>query len=227
MSALAIIPARGGSKRIPRKNIKLFCGKPIIAYSIENALKSKCFEEVMVSTDDKEIAEIALGYGAKIPFYRSEKTSNDFAGLLDVIQEVTTEYELLGRRFDELCCILATAPLIKQCDLTNAHEIFKKNKFDSVFPVVCFSYPIQRALRITDNRVSMIWPENYEMRSQDLQLSYHDVGQFYWLNHYKCFEKKRIFTDNSGVIVLPETQVQDIDTQEDWEICELKYQKLF
>jgi N-acylneuraminate cytidylyltransferase len=225
MSAIAIIPARGGSKRIPRKNIKPFCGKPIIAYSIETAIKSNCFDEVMVSTDDDEIAIISQSYGASVPFKRSEKTSNDYAGILEVIEEVINKYISSGKTFDAICCLLPTAPLISKEDLIEAQKILLQNNFDSVFPVVSFSYPILRALQIDGNKISMIWPENDNKRSQDLPPAYHDAGQFYWMNN-QCFKKQKIFTDNSGFIILPEIRVQDIDSQDDWDICELKYRRI-
>jgi pseudaminic acid cytidylyltransferase len=227
MKSLAIIPARGGSKRIPRKNIKEFCGKPILAYSIEAARKAGCFREIMVSTDDEEIAGIASRFGAKVPFLRSAETSNDHAGILEVLEEVIRRYQSeLGEGFDAICCILPTAPLIRSSDLLEAESLFLEKNFDSVFPVVRFSYPIQRSLQVVDGKVSMIWPENYPKRSQDLPSSFHDVGQFYWLRPESCFSKRRVFTDNSGSIEIGELQVQDIDTDEDWKICELKYRFL-
>jgi len=223
---LAIIPARGGSKRIPRKNIRLFCGKPIIAYSIETARQSDCFDEIMVSTDDLEIAEIAKKYGAKVPFLRTPETANDHAGLADVILEVLEQYLQAGRTFEAVCCILPTAPLLQRQDLLMAGDLLKSEKFDSVFPVVRFSYPIQRALKRDGEHTAMMWPENYAARSQDLEPAYHDCGLFYWLTTEGVIAQKRIFTDNSGSIELPETRVQDMDTEADWRICEMKYQLL-
>ena len=223
---LAIIPARGGSKRIPRKNIREFCGIPIIAYSIGTAIQSNCFDEVMVSTDDQEIAEVAKKYGASVPFLRDPITSNDHAGIADVVLEVLEMYKTIGRFFDAACCILPTAPLLRSCDLLAAKEVLIRGAYDTVFPVVRFSYPIQRALKREGELTTMIWPENYLARSQDLLQAYHDSGLFYWLSIPIFITKKRMFTDNSGSIELPETQVQDVDTEEDWQICEMKYRLL-
>jgi N-acylneuraminate cytidylyltransferase len=222
---LAIIPARGGSKRIPRKNIKNFLGKPIIAYSIETAINSKLFDEVMVSTDDKEIAEVAKKYGAKVPFMRSEKNSDDFAGTVDVIEEVLKEYSKKGEEFKVFCCIYPTAPLISEENLKKGFELLRSEKFDSVFPVVGFSYSIQRALRLDENyKAEMICPENQKKRSQDLEKAYHDAGQFYWGISEKFLKEKNLFGKNSGAIILKETEVQDIDNLEDWKMAEIKYQ---
>lgn len=226
MKNLAIIPARGGSKRIPRKNIKVFLGKPIIAYSIETALKSNLFDEVIVSTDDKEIAEIAIKYGAKVPFYRSEKTANDYAHIAEVIEEVLDQYKIQNNLFENFCCIFSTAPFINEKRLKEAYNQLIDGNFDSVFPVLKFSYPIQRALKIEDDKVSMILPENFNKRSQDLMPAYHDSGQFYWMKTNAFYQQKRLFADNSGAIILSEMEVQDIDSQEDWEIAELKYSYL-
>ena len=224
MSNLCIIPARGGSKRIPRKNIKPFLGKPIIAYSIEAALNSKLFDEVMVSTDDLEIAALAKKYGASVPFMRSDKTANDFATTFDVIYEVLKEYELLYKKFDFSCCIYPCAPFITKEKLVDSFQILQKNSFDSVFPVIPFSFPIQRALKKKEQKVIFFYPEFSLTRSQDLEKSYHDAGQFYWLNTKICMEKKEILTDNSGSIVLTELEGQDIDNEIDWKLAELKYE---
>ncbi|OFX19450.1 MAG: pseudaminic acid cytidylyltransferase [Bacteroidetes bacterium GWA2_31_9] len=226
MKNLAIIPARGGSKRIPRKNIKDFLGKPIIAYSIETALESGLFEEVMVSTDDHEIAEIAIKYGAKVPFFRSEKTANDYAHIAEVIEEVLEKYKALNKIFDNFCCIFSTAPFIKKGRLKEGFDLMINNNFDSVFPVLKFSYPIQRALKIESEKVSMILPENFNKRSQDLMPAYHDSGQFYWMKTQEFYKQKRLFAENSGAIILSEMEVQDIDTVEDWEVAEMKYRFL-
>lgn len=226
MKTLAIIPARGGSKRIPGKNIKHFIGKPIIYYSIDNAIKSKLFDEVMVSTDDVVITNMAKQYHAQVPFIRSNETANDFAPLSVVIEEVLHSYLMQGKEFDFVCCLLPTAPLVTISRILESFELLKKNNFDSVFPVVRFSYPIQRALKIENNQVSMIWPENMLARSQDLMPAYHDSGQFYWLNVKRFLESKKIFAANSGVIVLSELEVQDIDTEDDWKIAEIKFELL-
>jgi N-acylneuraminate cytidylyltransferase len=227
MNAIAIIPARGGSKRIPRKNIKPFCGKPIIAYSIEAAIKSNLFDEVMVSTDDEEIATIAKHYGAKVPFMRSAENANDYAGTVDVILEVLHNYSDLGSIFTHACCIYPTAPLIQIKHLTNAYDILLKQNFETVFPVTAFSFPILRALQIDENnKASMIWPENMTKRSQDLPTAYHDAGQFYWMNIPNIQLYKKLYADYSGVVILDEMEVQDIDNESDWKLAELKYQLL-
>lgn len=219
---LCIIPARGGSKRIPRKNIKNFLGKPIIAYSIEAAIKSNLFDEIMVSTDDPEIAEIAKQYGAKVPFLRSGENANDFATLADVIDEVKKHYLKLEKKFDNICCILPTAPLITVENLKTGYELLISKKADSVRPVVRFSYPIQRAVKLDDNeKVSMFYPEYQNTRSQDLEPAYHDAGQFYWLRF-----NAGLRGDNKFGFEISESLVQDIDTEEDWKMAELKYKSL-
>lgn len=226
MTNLAIIPARGGSKRIPRKNIKDFLGKPIIAYSIEAALKSNLFDEVMVSTNDKEIADIAKGYDAKVPFYRSKEKSNDFFGLADVAVEVLEKHRGYGKKFDNVCCILATAPFINRKMLTQSYNKLNENNFDSVFPVVKYSFPIQRAMHFDDIKIQMIWPENMTKRSQDLTTSFHDAGLFYWIKSEILLTEKKLWTENTGAIIISEHETQDIDTNEDWEIAETKYKIL-
>jgi pseudaminic acid cytidylyltransferase len=223
---IAIIPARGGSKRIPRKNIKLFLGQPIIKYSIEAALNSSCFDEVMVSTEDKEIAKIAEKCGAKIPFYRSEKNASDFAMTADVLEEVLLEYNKIGKIFEFACCIYPTAPFISAEKLKLGHEKLIKYKCDSVIPVVRFSYPIQRAFKVTEEKISMIWPENFNMRSQDLMPAYHDAGQFYWFKTDALYKYKRLLTDNSISLELDESEIHDIDNMTDWKIAEMKYKIL-
>ena len=226
MSALAIIPARGGSKRLPRKNVRLFLGKPIIAYPIQVALQSNLFAEVMVSTDDEEVARIAQEYGATIPFFRSPETANDYAGISEVLIEVIQCYAAKGRHFGTVCCLLPTAPLITQGDLSAALEKLNAGGYDSVFPVSRFQYPIWRSLKMEGDRVLMNWPENYHKRSQDLPPAFHDCGQFYWVQTDRFLAARRVFTENSGAIELPGIRVQDIDTEDDWRLCELKYQFL-
>lgn len=223
MSNVAIIPARGGSKRIPRKNIRDFLGKPIIAYSIETALECGLFDEVMVSTDDEEITEVARKYGAKVPFIRSEENADDYASTVDVLVEVLLEYQQRGKYFENGCCIYSTAPLLKSSFLKSGYERLINESFSTLFPVVEFSYPILRSLRlIKKGKVEMNWPEHLESRSQDLPKAYHDAGQFYWFNVEQLLNKKKLFGDNSGSIILPNTLVQDIDTQEDWDLAEMK-----
>lgn len=226
MFNLAIIPARGGSKRIPRKNIKNFLGKPIIAYSIEAALQSGLFEEVMVSTDDLEIAEMAIKYGAKVPFYRSAETSNDFATTMAVILEVVSEYKNhFNKIFDLVCCIYPTAPLIQVQHLKNGLDLLLSKNLDSVFPVVAFGYPVWRGVEITDEgKTKMVWPEYQNSRSQDLKKVFHDAGQWYWMNMKKL--GKTAFTNNTASIILSEEEVQDIDNLTDWKLAEMKYKIL-
>lgn len=225
MSNLAIIPARGGSKRVPRKNIKLFLGKPIIAYSIEAAINSGLFDEVMVSTDDAEIAAIANQYGAKLPFMRSEKTSNDFATTFEVVEEVINTYTYKGIKFNNVCCIYPCAPFVTEQKLEEAYNLFVKEHFDAVFPVMQFGFPIQRALQMDDfGKISFFYPENALTRSQDLLPSFHDAGQFYWMNVASCMEQQKIITANTGSIVITELEGQDIDNEVDWKLAELKYE---
>ena len=220
---IAIIPARGGSKRIPRKNIKLFCGKPIIAYSIEAAKSSCCFTETMVSTDDEEIASIAKTAGAHIPYLRSAKTADDFASLEDVVYEALEFYRKSGRTFDSFCCILATAPFINGKTIINGYKTFFALKANCVFSVVRYGYPIQRALRIKNDRIEMISPEYIDARSNDLEPTYHDAGQFYWMNVNAFLSERQIISKNAAPYVLTESMVQDIDTEEDWKIAEAKF----
>ncbi|WP_452225469.1 pseudaminic acid cytidylyltransferase [Lacinutrix chionoecetis] len=223
MANLAIIPARGGSKRIPRKNIKPFLGKPIIAYSIEAALNSKLFDEVMVSTDDKEIADIAIKYGAKVPFLRSKDNANDFAVLADVVKEVTVNYATENITFDNICCILPTAPFVNAKKIKEAYNTLTTYQLDSVFPVLEFSFPIQRALQIEHNKVSMVAPQHLNTRSQDLEPRYHDSGQFYWITNASFKKEGKLLTTNAGAIVISELEAQDIDTETDWKLAEIKY----
>ena len=228
MKNLAIITARGGSKRIPRKNIKNFLGKPIIAYSIESALKSGVFDEVMVSTDDDEIAEIAEKYGAKIPFKRSEATSNDIATTTDVIIEVIEEYNKRGIFFDYACCLYPTAPFVSSESIKAGFELMIKNKTTAAIPLVKYSYPIQRALTIDkDGKLNMIYPEHSRTRSQDLQPVFHDAGQFYWFKVSEINHDMELLKMKASPIIISETQVQDIDTEEDWTLAELKYKNCF
>jgi len=220
---IAIIPARGGSKRIPRKNIKDFLGKPIIAYSIEAAIKSELFDEVMVSTDDSEIAEIAKKYGANVPFLRTTKNANDFATTADVLVEVLAEYSKLGEEFNCLCCIYPTAPFVTAQKLKDSFKLMVEEKSDSVIPVVKFSYPIKRAFKINVNqKLEYIWPENINKRSQDFEETYHDAGQFYWINVKSFNKSKNLITENSLPFILSEMDVQDIDSRMDFRLAEIK-----
>lgn len=226
MKRLAIITARGGSKRIPRKNIKPFLGKPILAYSIEAALDSGLFDEVMVSTEDEEIAEIAKKYGAKVPFYRSEKTAGDFATTNDVLLEVLEEYKKLGREFDEACCIYPTAPFVTSGKLKKAMEEFAASDADTLIPVVAFSYPPKRSLVIREGRLVFQYPEFMDSRSQDLEAEYHDIGQFYLFRTEAFKRNKKLMIGNILPFVVDEMEVQDIDNESDWKIAEIKYQAM-
>ena len=222
MKSIAIITARGGSKRIPRKNVKPFMGRPMIAYAIAAALESKLFDEVMVSTDDVEIAETAKAHGAAVPFLRSAATANDFATTADVLNEVIAEYAKLGVAFDEFCCIYPCVPFLTGELLREAHEDFAASAADSLMPVVKYSFPIQRAVRRNaEGFLEYREPENMLKRSQDLEPMYHDVGMFY-------FHKTASFGRNGRVAMfeMPEERVQDIDTVDDWKMAELKYRVL-
>lgn len=222
---LCIIPARGGSKRIPRKNIRDFCGKPVIAYSIELALASGCFDKVIVSTDDHEIASIAKSYGAEIPFMRPEKLSDDYTGTNDVIKHAIQSYICQGESVSVVCCIYATAPFIDAEYLKQGYaKLIELDKSYS-FSVTSFPFPVQRAVRINkNNEIEAIWPENIQTRSQDLEEAYHDAGQFYWGKAEAFISDKVIFSDESTPVVLPRHLVQDLDTLEDWYRAELMYQ---
>lgn len=224
MKSICIIPARGGSKRIPRKNIKDFLGKPIIAYSIEAALQSGIFDEVMVSTDDKEIADVALKYGAKVPFLRSAETSNDFATTSDVMNEVIDWYSQNGQEFDIICCVYATAPFVTPEKLFKASEMLKNGIFDSAFTCTAFSYPVLRGLVIdNEGRVAMKWPEYRNSRSQDLPQFYHDAGQFYFATTEAFLKANGFWGENTAPIVVSELEVQDLDTLTDWALAEMKF----
>jgi len=226
MKRIAIIPARGGSKRIPRKNIKYFLGKPIIAYSIETAINSGLFDEVMVSTDDDEIAKIALKYGATVPFLRSQKTANDFATTFEVIEEILKMFRSQYKNFEYACCIYACSPFTSEENLKTSLNLLVNNNFDSVFPVIPFNCPIQRSLSIKDNKVNFVYPEFSIARTQDLEKSFYDAGQFYWMVVEKCIEKAQLITDNSGSIILSELEGHDIDNEIDWKLAEIKYELL-
>ncbi|MBQ8031407.1 MAG: pseudaminic acid cytidylyltransferase [Butyrivibrio sp.] len=226
MKTLAMITARGGSKRIPRKNIKEFNGKPIMAYSIEAAIQSGAFDEVMVSTDDEEIAEIARKYGASVPFMRSEKTANDFATTVDVIDEVIREYHGLGKDFDLFACIYPTAPFITSDKLKEAVEKLSASDADSLIPVVRFSYPPQRAMEIHEGKLVFRQPENLAKRSQDLEPHYHDAGQFYVVRTESFLKNKGIMVGQILPMELSELEVQDIDNEVDWKLAEMKYKLL-
>lgn len=222
--AIAIITARGGSKRIPRKNIKEFCGKPIIAYSIEAAKKSGRFSEIMVSTDSEEIAEISRNYGANVPFLRSKKTSDDYATTADVLMEVLDGYKQRKREFEYTCCIYPTAPFVTEDKLIRAMEIMERKNPVAVMPVVQFSYPPQRCYVVDEyERIHFKFPQYATARSQDLEKQYHDAGQFYVYQTKDYLKKKGMVWENIMPIIVSELEVQDIDNETDWELAEIKY----
>lgn len=223
MRKIAMITARGGSKRIPRKNIKEFCGKPILAYSIEAALSSGCFDTVMVSTDDGQIAQVAKQYGAQVPFFRSEETSNDYAATADVILEVLSEYQKRAESYDLVCCIYPTAPFLTGERLRQAMSLLEDGEADSVLPVVRFSFPPQRSVVIKDGFLQPKWPECMPMRSQDLEPFYHDAGQFYCLRTESFLKQKKLIMDKTVPLELSELEVQDIDTLQDFRLAEVKF----
>ena len=226
MKTVAIITARGGSKRIPGKNSREFLGKPILAYSIEAALASGQFDEVMVSTDDRQIADIAAAYGAAVPFYRSEKTSGDFATTTDVLLEVLEEYDRRGVHFEAACCIYPTAPFVTGDKLKEAMRRLTCSDADTVIPVVGFSYPPQRALVERGGRLIFNQPEYINSRSQDLETLYHDAGQFYAFKTDSLRVNGSIMRGNSLPLVVSELEVQDIDNETDWKIAEMKYRMM-
>ncbi len=224
---LCVIPARGGSKRIPRKNIKPFCGQPMIAYSIQAALESQCFDQVVVSTDDIEIAEVAKRYGAQVPYLRPAVLANDYAGTIPVIKHAIEWFEEQGTAFESVCCLYATAPFVHGELIKQAYQQFVASQADYCFTVTRFASPIQRAFKMNDEkRLKMFYPENFNKRSQDLEEAYHDAGQFYWGRAQAWKQETPIFSEVSSPFVLPSYLVQDIDNEEDWKRAELMYQVL-
>ena len=224
---IAIIPARGGSKRIPRKNIKLFFGKPMIAWSIEAAKASGCFDRIVVSTDDDEIADIAKRYGAEVPFMRPAELSNDFAGTTPVVKHAIETLLAQGGTLNDVCCIYATAPFVTAEDIRQAFEKLVANNCNYVFSATSFPFPIQRALKVSERGyVEMFQPENFAKRSQDLEESFHDAGQFYWGTVKAWVDESLIFGHNSMAHILPRYRVQDIDTPEDWLRAEMLFKAL-
>ena len=214
---IAIIPARGGSKRIPRKNIKLFCAKPMIAWSIEAALQSGCFDQVIVSTDDHEIAEVARQYGATVPFMRPAELSDDHTGTVPVIQHAIEWVNAQGQSVEQACCLYATAPFVSAEDIKRGLDILNATQSDYAFSVTSYAFPIQRAIRLNgEGRVQMFNPEHFNTRSQDLEEAFHDAGQFYWGTADAWLQGRMIFGAGSVPVPLPRHRVQDIDTPEDW-----------
>ena len=218
---IAIIPARAGSKRIPKKNIKKFCGRPIISFAIKSAIKSRLFDRIIVSTDSKKIASIAKKYNAEVPFYRPRNLSGDKTGTAEVIAHAIRWLKKNGTNPKAVCCIYATAVLIDSKDIVRAFNKFRSGKWNYVFSATTFPFPIQRAIKRLDNGgITMFQPECYESRSQDLEEGFHDAGQFYFGTPESWINKEKIFHTNSEIFVLPRWRVQDIDTTEDWENAE-------
>lgn len=227
MKKIAIIPARGGSKRIPHKNLKYFFGKPIIAYAIEAAIKSGLYDEVMVSTDSEEIAEVAREYGGKVPFIRSVDNSNDFATTVDVLIEVLDWYDDMGFQFDVATCIYACAPFVNAKVLHDSFEMLIKENCDCVFPILAYSHPIQRALKLLDmGKIAPFDDSTSNARTQDLDKAFHDAGMFYTFDVKKLKLNKSLRTQDTFAIEIDELHAHDIDTENDWLLAELKY-KLF
>lgn len=224
---VAVIPARGGSKRIPRKNIRNFSGRPIIAWSIEAALRAGCFDLVVCSTDDEEIATVATAAGASVPFRRPPALADDFTGTTAVIAHAIDELELLGHSPSMVCCLYPTAPFIQPMDLIASLEMLESDELDYVFPVTPYEYPVQRCLRRSaGGHIQMREPEFFHVRSQDLEECFHDAGLFYWGRANAWREGKVIFSSRSASILLPGSRVRDIDTEDDWVIAELLFQAL-
>ncbi|MBU1196537.1 MAG: pseudaminic acid cytidylyltransferase [Proteobacteria bacterium] len=228
IKTLAIIPARGGSKRIPGKNIRLFCGKPIIAYSILAAQKANIFDRIIVSTDDEKIANTAMEWGAQVPFKRPQNLADDYTTTIDVIKHAIQWCNDNNEHYDYTCCIYATAPFIRDQDLKKGYELLVNSPNNFAFPVTGFASSIFRALKLTkENQMKMFWPEHIDTRTQDLPEAYHDVGQFYWGKTNAFLKSRSIFEDQSCPIVIPRYLAQDIDTYEDWDQAELFYKLLF
>jgi pseudaminic acid cytidylyltransferase len=225
-ASIAIITARGGSKRIPRKNLRLFHDRPIIEYSIEAARASGLFDPVMVSTDDDEIAEVALRAGALVPFRRSAATANDHATTAEVLLEVLAEYQRRGQRWETACCLYPPAPFVTAGRLREAHRLLEAAAAEVVLPVTAFSFPIWRAFKIEGGRLAFQWPENAVRRSQDLPPAYHDSGQFYFFRVAPFLAQRQVVMSHAVPLIVPETEVHDIDTEEDWSLAELKFQLL-
>jgi len=224
---VCVIPARGGSKRIPKKNIKDFNGKPIIAYSIEAALQAGCFDRIIVSTDNKEIAKISIDYGCEVPFFRPEELSDDYSGTVPVIKHAIEWFESAGELVDNVCCLYATAPFVQPNFILQALQKLKDLKSDYCFSVTDYRFPVQRSVHITDlGCVEMLYPEHFNTRSQDLEKVYHDAGQFYWGRAQAFKEERSLFSSNSVPYILPSYLVQDIDTLEDWIRAEAMYRSL-
>lgn len=226
MKNLAIIPARGGSKRIKNKNIKSFLGKPIIEYSIKAALSSNLFDEVMVSTDSSKIKSISKIAGAKVPFTRSKENSNDYATLTDVIIEVYNDYISKGIEIQSICCILPTAPFVSDKLLREVYNEFLSKNLDSCFPIVKYNYPIERSFIQLEDKLKLSFPKHLKSRSQDLPNRFHDAGMFYWVNPNSLLKGEQIFNSNCNGVEIDEMIAQDIDNIDDWRKAEIKFKLL-
>ncbi len=224
---VAVIPARGGSKRIPRKNIRRFCGKPMIVWAIEVAMQSGCFDRIIVSTDDSEIAQVALAHGAEVPFVRPPALSDDYTGTIPVVAHAVQWQNTNGDSVKEVCCIYATAPFLLASDLQRGLQVLRESGADYAFSVTSYAFPIQRAIRCTTTgRVEMFSPQYFGARSQDLPGAYHDAGQFYWGTAAAWLEEKVIFGPAAAPVILPRHRVQDIDTPEDWTRAEWMFKAM-
>ena len=224
---VAVIPARGGSKRISRKNIKLFCGKPIIQWSIEAALEASCFDSVIVSTDDEEIATIAQKAGASIPFIRPAELADDFVGTSPVVRHAVEFLRDTAEMPAHVCCIYATAPFLVGEDLERGFDVLTRTDSDFAFSIASYAFPIQRAIRVTGSgHIEIVWPEHATTRSQDLEETYHDAGQFYWGKAQAWLDSRPLSSGSAAAVILPRSRVQDIDTQEDWDRAECMFRAL-
>jgi pseudaminic acid cytidylyltransferase len=224
---IAVIPARGGSKRIPRKNIRMFCGKPIIAYSIAAAQQTGLFDQVVVSTDDEEIATVAREFGATTPFIRPKEIADDFTGTNAVVKHAVAWFNAQANDVTHACCLYATAPLGQANFIKEGYEALSRSDAAFAFSVTSYAFPIQRAVSITpDGRVHAIYPEHRMTRSQDLEHAYHDAGQFYWGTARAFLKDMPLFAPHSIGVILPRHLVQDIDTLEDWDQAELMYRAI-
>lgn len=224
---LAVIPARGGSKRIPRKNVKPFAGKPMIEWSIDAALESGCFDRVIVSTDDEEIAAVAVAAGADVPFMRPANLSDDYTGTTPVIAHAISWLRQKAHEPETICCIYATAPFIRAEDIRRGQHILEESGADYAFSLTSYPFPIQRAVRLkAGERIEMFWPEHFNSRSQDLEEAFHDAGQFYWGRVQSWLEGRPLFSPQAAAVILPRHRVQDIDTPEDWQRAEFMFKAL-
>jgi pseudaminic acid cytidylyltransferase len=224
---LAVIPARGGSKRIPRKNIKPFAGLPMIAWSIRAAIDSECFDRIVVSTDDDEIAQVARNYGAECPFVRPPELSDDHTGTIPVVAHAIAWHNEQGYAVTDVCCLYATAPFMQAQDIKRGLDILSSGNADYAFAVTTYAFPIQRAIRITDQqRVQMFQPEHFNTRSQDLEEAWHDAGQFYWGRANAWLAQQPVFSEAAAPIIIPRHRVQDIDTSEDWQRAEWMHKSM-